>query len=149
MKIRIPGIKINNIIELLQTFGQKNSQIIKSIYLFGSVMRGDYTNNSDLDLLIIIAEGYKKEVYKRLDTSMEFSEANRLFSQKFSEGITPIIDTIRDLVENFDPLAQTILREGLLVFGEPIAILLQASEIRAPEKPALKQLIHEIKQTFY
>ena len=140
MKVRVPGLKMNKITELIQTFGQKNSQMIKSIYLFGSIVRGDYTNNSDLDMLIIITEGSRKEAYKRLDTSNEFNEANRLFSQKFIEGITPIIDTIQGLVENFDPLAQTIQREGILVFGETIDNLLQA-----PEKPELRQLIQEIK----
>ena len=145
MKVRVPGLKMNKIIELIQTFGQKNSQMIKSIYLFGSIVWGDYTNNSDLDMLIIITEGSRKEAYKRLDTSNEFNEANRLFSQKFIEGITPIIDTIQGLVENFDPLAQTIQREGILVFGETIDNLLQATRIQAPEKPELRQLIQEIK----
>ena len=149
MKIRIPGIKMNKIIELLQIFGQKNSQLIKSIYLFGSIVRGDYTNNSDLDVLIIIAEGAKKEIRKRLDYSNEFIEANRLFSKRFIEGITPLIETIQGLAENFDPLPQTILREGLLVFGEKIETLLRETEIKVPEKPELKKLINEIKQAFY
>ncbi len=149
MKIRIPGIKTNKIIELLQIFGQKNNQLIKSIYLFGSIVRGDYTSNSDLDVLIIIAEGAKKEIRKRLDYSNEFIEANRLFSKRFIEGITPLIDTIQGIAENFDPLPQTILREGLLVFGEKIETLLRETEIKAPEKPELRKLINEIKQSFY
>lgn len=61
MKIKILGLKMNKIISLLKIFGESNGQIIRSIYLFGSIVRGDYTNHSDLDVLIIIEEGYKKK----------------------------------------------------------------------------------------
>ncbi len=140
---------MKKIIELLKGFGQENRQMIKSMYLFGSIVRGDYTSDSDLDILIIVEEGNKKGVRKLLDNSNTFKEANTLFSKKFIEGINPIIDTIQGITENFDTLHETIIREGVLIFGEKIEKLLQETIIKEPEKIELRELIKEIKQAFY
>lgn len=147
--MKIPGIRMKKIIELLKGFGQENRQMIKSMYLFGSIVRGDYTSDSDLDILIIVEEGNKKGVRKLLDNSNAFKEANTLFSKKFIEGINPIIDTIQGITENFDTLHETIIREGVLIFGEKIEKLLQETIIKEPEKIELRELIKEIKQAFY
>jgi len=146
--MKIKGIKMDRIIELLTIFGQKHRQMIKSIYLFGSMVRGDYGSDSDLDILIIVEKGYKYEIRKRLNNSKEFDEANTLFSNKYIIGINPIIDTLQGIIENFDNLHQTVMREGVLIFGEKIEESMQEIEIKEPEKIELKELIEEIKQAF-
>lgn len=40
------------------------SENIKSVYLFGSVARGDFDENSDIDIFIVVEKDYEREISK-------------------------------------------------------------------------------------
>ena len=57
---------MNNRLEIARDFAESiNSDKIDTIILFGSVARGDDTENSDIDILIV--SNYKNEIESEID----------------------------------------------------------------------------------
>lgn len=90
----------------------------ETVYLFGSRARGDSKPGADFDLAVVVPDGSpRRRVAMR---SYESLAAVRGRSVGVDVVVlTPeIISTERDLVGS---IAQTIIREGVLVFGPAVA----------------------------
>ena len=87
---------------------------IKAILLFGSVARGEYTETSDVDVLIV-HEGEADEIRDRIG-----DEIDRMLDDH-DVLISPTYITSRELrerVERIDSFAVTVLEEGIVLYGD-------------------------------
>lgn len=120
---------------------------IKSVVVFGSFARGDISQESDIDLMILIDDasiGLTPEIItfynKELDKMLR-QEGSRL---KF-HVTTASISEFWDSIKRGDPLTIAILREGVPIadagFFSPIKRLLQQGKIR-PTKEAIELSIN-------
>ena len=95
--------------EFSSSISKKN---IKSIVLFGSAARKDFTEKSDIDILII----YKKKKNKE--------ETNHLIEKlldRYDVHIVPIYLTEKDVherIKSFDNFIINLINEGQLLYGE-------------------------------
>jgi len=91
---------------LQETYGEK----IKQVILYGSYVRGDATSDSDVDILIVVAESLNPfEVRKGLS---EF-----LFDILLEEGeLISVIAVPEHIFENYNsPFVMNVKREGMKV----------------------------------
>ncbi|MHA1294728.1 MAG: nucleotidyltransferase family protein, partial [Promethearchaeota archaeon] len=93
-------IDINQIRKFAEQFGPKYYQII-SIYLFGSVARGDADEESDIDLLFLL-----KEKIPDFLTILTHDENYLILEdwalKRLEGGINPLICDIDELANDFD-----------------------------------------------
>lgn len=93
--------------ELLNIFGDN----LVSVVLFGSYARKNYTENSDLDILIITKDGREEEKeLQKLVKEFAFKFGKKLDIQVFSQK-----DVIRNF-NNFSPLFSTFLLGKVILF---------------------------------
>ncbi len=105
-------------------FREKNVQEkIKIIYLFGSVARGDFDKESDIDIFID-AEKRNEEFIKKA-SSRALKKMYAIEGKKWElKGIlNPFAIKIGDL-EEWD-LKESIMREGIVFFGQSSATRMQ------------------------
>jgi len=108
---------------ILKKIAKKLSKIedVKSVILYGSLARGEFTSRSDIDLFILTTEDKtQKEIYDKV-IELE-SEIGR--------NIQPTIRTIAELQKTDTGLLQNIFQEGKILYLRepsdiPSAILLQ------------------------
>lgn len=100
---------MNNRVEIAREFAKaiKSEKIIR-IILFGSVARGDDTEESDIDILIV--SDYQKEIQDKVN-----SESFKIVLNK-QEVITPIImSTERINKINDFTFMKNVWREGMVI----------------------------------
>jgi len=95
--------------EFVSELDKKN---IKAIILFGSVARGDITEKSDIDILIVTinGQGIKKRV----------SKLTEMFMEKYDIEVMPIYMTQKELKDRrakFDRFIINVIKEGNVLFG--------------------------------
>lgn len=104
---------INNFIEELQTILGKR---IKKVMLYGSYARGDYNNNSDIDIMIL-TDLKNDEISKYSNQIWE-----KCADIEIDEGIeiSPIIRNIDNFNSWLDvkPFYRNIINEGVVLIGE-------------------------------
>ena len=88
----------NDMISVIKNFG------VKKVILFGSRARGDYRNNSDIDLAFIF-DNNDKDNFIKMQAKLE--ELNTLY--KFD-----VIDF--NTLKN-DKFKEEILKDGIVIFG--------------------------------
>jgi len=91
-----------------------NTPTIESIVLYGSLAWGEASAESDIDLLVIISEGISWTVRRALYKLIYPIIAS------FGVDIFLIVLTKEDwnaMIENSDPLAQSIMKEGQPLWG--------------------------------
>jgi len=85
---------------------------ISAIILFGSVARGEFTEKSDVDILVVYkGEKTKKQVRDLADKILD----------TYDTHIVPIFLTqkeIQDRIKRFDNFIITVVNEGRLLYGE-------------------------------
>lgn len=94
---------------------------VKTVVLYGSLARGEYTSRSDIDLLILTTE--KK-------TLKEVQEKIIELEQETGRNIQPTIRTLEELQKTDTGLLQNIFQEGKVLYLReasdiPSVILLQ------------------------
>lgn len=89
----------NDMISVIKKFG------VKKVILFGSRARGDYKNNSDIDLAFIFNNN-DKDNFIKMQAKLE--ELNTLY--KF--------DVIDFNTLNNDRFKEEILKDGIVIFGK-------------------------------
>ena len=95
---------------------------IQSVVLFGSVARGDDTPDSDLDLLLIVADADARE--RLLE---RFDDAAPHFRAAFGCRVRPLAYTLAESRRRWrahDPPLPDVARDGLVLFGPPLTDLL-------------------------
>lgn len=94
-----------------------------SMILFGSVARGKWTNQSDIDLFLIFSNNslkHKKLERKLIDIILKFEEINELLDQNGNNihaSIQPITLLLKDL-DNFRTLFYDFAMDGKIIFDK-------------------------------
>ena len=95
--------------EFASSIPKKN---IKAIVLFGSVARGEFTEKSDIDVLIVYKnKNLKKEFYYLIDKLLDTYDVH----------IIPVFLTEKEIQERikiFDNFIINLINEGRLLYGE-------------------------------
>ena len=95
---------------------------IRSVVLFGSVARGDDTPDSDIDLLLIVADaGARERILERFDDAAPHLRA------AFGCRVRPLAYTLAESRRQWrahDPPLPDVARDGLVLFGPPLTDLL-------------------------
>jgi len=108
---------------ILKKIAKKFSKVedVKSVILYGSLARGEFTSRSDIDLFILTTKD--KTQIEILDKVIEFEP-------EIGRNIQPTIRTIAELQKTDTGLLQNIFQEGKILYLKepydiPSAILLQ------------------------
>ena len=95
--------------EFASSISKKN---ITAIVLFGSVARGDFTEKSDIDVLIVYRnKNIKKDVDHLVDTLLDTYDIH----------VVPVFLTemeIQERIKKFDNFIIALINEGQLLYGE-------------------------------
>ena len=104
---------MNEKIELIRSLILKSisKDILKKIYLFGSYAYGNPTEESDIDLCVIIENNInRKEVF--MDISLS------LLKNKIIEfDLLVYREEVFFNIKNLDSVENTIIKEGILLYG--------------------------------
>ena len=91
---------------------------IKEIILFGSVARGDFTNESDIDLFFDVLSGKKIKLIendlKLIESKFYKSKVHALWKQK---GINNGLNFKVGILDQWD-LKNSVLSDGLVLYGK-------------------------------
>jgi predicted nucleotidyltransferase len=104
---------LNDLVDVL-TRGFRKSLL--SIYLFGSVARGEDTPQSDIDILLILRAGTDR---KNIGEILERNE--REVYRRYRVGINTLTYTFKEfekMKKDRHPLIEEILAEGVLIVGK-------------------------------
>ncbi len=103
--------------ELLKFFGDK----LVSLIVYGSVARGDYRKDSDIDLLVII-DGLPKSKFKRVELFLEVemkldSLLNKLFNEGYAVTFSPVIKTPEE-ARRVSPLYLDMVEDAVIIYDK-------------------------------
>lgn len=93
------------------------SKQIKSIVLFGSVARGSASQDSDIDVLVLVEDDQNKENI----TQKSRKRANK--SNELDNEIVPVIEELSEFKENFKDdkrFEANVMRDGIVLAGEEL-----------------------------
>jgi len=140
-------IKENDVRKNFLKFLRRVSKLthIISIYLFGSIVRGDYNSDSDIDVLIITENSYQKEIRKAV-FSRDYYQLDKQVINYYSGGLQLLILDINTLENSFATLPSKLLIEGKLVFGKPIHMIIEIEKLNLNNKPNPKLLFEELRK---
>lgn len=108
----------NQAVEILKKVYVKTSPLFKCIdsaYLYGSYARGDYNNESDVDILLIVDLSQKEIAEKRMAVASVSSELSLEYGVTVSVTVKPKIQFNRYF--SVLPFYQNVLREGIKYAG--------------------------------
>jgi len=101
--------------ELARTFVTRmDKRGVRNIILFGSAVRGEYTETSDIDLLIVHEEE-EEDIRERVS-----ADANRMLDENdVLISLTCLtLKELRERLDRFDSFVLTVLNEGELLYGD-------------------------------
>jgi len=104
-----------------EKIGLRYPQII-SIYLFGSIARGDADEFSDIDLFILIDDS-ATNFFLILNHDVDYKLLEDWALNVVEGGLSPLILNKKELMGDFDTFLGRILQEGILLFGENLILL--------------------------
>lgn len=119
----IPSYFQSYLFNFLSELRREFKETLLSVILFGSVARGKWTRNSDLDLFIILSNEYqdKYELNEKLiELIINFQELeikNKLKKDKFIHSIQAIAVRLIDL-NYFRTLFYDIAMDGIIIFDK-------------------------------
>jgi len=122
---------IVHIRKLAEKIGLRYRQII-SIYLFGSVARGDADEFSDIDLFILI-DGSATNLFLTLNRDVDYKLLEDWALNIVEGGLSPLILNRKELTGEFDTFVGRILQEGIFLFGENLMPLLNKTTHKQKE----------------
>ena len=111
-------IDLNQIRRIAEKIGPKYDQI-KSIYLFGSVARGDADKKSDIDLFFLV-RGKSSDLITILTHDDDYGAFEDWAFEKVEGGVNPIVCNKDELINDFSTLTEKILIEGIRLYGQDI-----------------------------
>lgn len=124
-----------------EKIGEKYSFII-SIYLFGSVARGNASKESDIDLFILI-EGNPTEIFLILSNDEVYKNLEDWSFDIVEGGLSPLICNRKELIDDFDTLLNKILKEGICLYGANLDMIL--SQIPRKKRKTKSQLLEIVR----
>lgn len=104
---------------------------IKALYLFGSVARGDYRRESDIDLCIEWAEGFQTE-HGLMISYIDFQPEGLKWGNKLAARLGRPVNFHRHNIDVLDDEAWSAVQEGA---KSPLARVGKALMVWTPPKP--------------
>jgi len=132
-----------NLLKFLRKIS-KSPHII-SIYLYGSIARGESTPDSDIDILFITKNSFIKEI-QSLVHSKDYYELDKQVIQYYPGGLQILILDINTLENSFSTLPSKLLIEGKVIFGKSIEEIVEIEKLNLLNKPNPKLLLKELKK---
>jgi len=109
----VPEKILSLIIDFSNELINKVDGLIRAIVLFGSYSKGEETEKSDIDLLIIVDDVYNK--WDSVTSTFYYDNLNQILSQEKFKRLhvnTLTLSVFWDMVRNGDPLVINIIRSG-------------------------------------
>lgn len=119
---------IIHIRKLAEKIGLRYPQII-SIYLFGSVARGEADEFSDIDLFILIDDS-ASNLFLMLNNDVDYKLLEDWALEIFEGGLSPLILNKKELTSEFDTFIRRLFQEGILLFGENLMPLFKKTALK-------------------
>ncbi|MDE7239041.1 MAG: nucleotidyltransferase domain-containing protein [Lachnospiraceae bacterium] len=113
-KIKDENIK-KMLIELAESLQHVYGDKLKTVVLYGSVARGTQTDDSDIDIMVLI-DGNNEELY-RYDDSL--NDVSTDFSLKYLKVLS-IVDISYQEYENWrelSPFYRNVSKEGIILYA--------------------------------
>lgn len=110
-------IKINELAEaVVESACNVTENRIYKIYLYGSYARGDFDNESDVDIMLVL-DCDKNDIDKYRKRMCRY--ASRL-SMQYDKEISILIRDKDDFYNNQDivPFYHNVIKEGIVLYGE-------------------------------
>ncbi len=146
---RKKGVTKEERIEILKTFTKKvlkkYGPLIRSIVLFGSTARNEFSEESDIDVFVII-DDTKQRITPMMKDKMEedFDKIAKRISKQLSVQQPYLLTEFWGMVRDGHPIVFNFIREGIPVYDKdiflPIKRLLQMGEIK-PSREAVEKYI--------
>ncbi|MDI6735926.1 MAG: nucleotidyltransferase domain-containing protein [bacterium] len=115
----ISTIKSESVLKIVSEVGKRLENIfkskLKSVILFGSYARGDYNNESDIDIMVLV-DMNNEELSKCYGVVPD-----AIFDLELEYGI--IISVIKKNYQNYNkylnilPFYENIFKEGVIIYG--------------------------------
>jgi len=101
--------------ELVEALKRKYGGRLVSVVVFGSVARGEYGKNSDVDVIVVI-ESLPKSKLRRQE---EFVSVEEIIEKKMGEDVlvklSPIIKTPEE-VRKIPPILLDVVEDGIILY---------------------------------
>ncbi len=101
--------------ELVEALKRKYGGRLVSVVVFGSVARGEYGKNSDVDVIVVI-ESLPKSKLRRQE---EFISVEEIIEKKMGEDVlvklSPIIKTPEE-VRKIPPILLDVVEDGIILY---------------------------------
>jgi predicted nucleotidyltransferase len=110
------AVSITNIIGIVREFKELLKAVhkdnLKAVILYGSMARGDFDDESDIDVLVVLNEmsDYVEELDKTFQIQYELE-----MKYDCSFIISCVLTTSKDYETKIEPLFLNIHREGILI----------------------------------
>jgi len=114
MRNRVLAYALQDLVRVI--FG--SAPEVQAVVLFGSAARGTATQQSDVDLLVLVPNQPQNEFNK---TTREVEELVRSVAGRHPVRLAPIVMTLHDFEQSLKDrkrFGTEVLRDGLVVFGE-------------------------------
>ncbi|MEK6927424.1 MAG: nucleotidyltransferase domain-containing protein [Nanoarchaeota archaeon] len=95
-------------------FDKELSKKINKVILFGSIARGDFDNNSDIDLFIDVSDKLEKEFMKELSI-FEKTETHKKWVLK---GLKQHLSLKLGSIGQWNSLKRSLISDGILLYGK-------------------------------
>ncbi|MHA1730790.1 MAG: nucleotidyltransferase domain-containing protein [Promethearchaeota archaeon] len=136
--------RVDEIKPVLAKIGRRYPRVI-SIYLFGSVARGEADWRSDIDLLFLVRDACGSAVLRTLLRDPDYIELEGEALRRLEGGLGPIIVDLEELLSAFDTLVDKILEEGILLYGRDLAsIVVGVDRSKYESKENLLDLVNSL-----
>ena len=128
---------------LAEKIGEKYSFII-TIYLFGSVARGNASKKSDIDIFIL-TEGNPTEIFLTLSRDENYKKLENWAFDVVDGGLSLLICNKKELIDDFDTLIEKILTEGIRLYGAHLNMILnQIPRKKKKKKSKLLEIVRSL-----
>ena len=128
--------------EFAKEMKKEFNDFIKAIVLFGSTTKNPKTDRSDIDILVVIDD-------LSIQISAEIVESYRLITEKIISKVSKKLHvtslryvTFWKYVKDANPVAVTILRDGLPLIDTGFFVPLQHLLLRGEIKPSLESIMN-------
>ena len=109
----MPYVLDEQLNEYVSAIRDNLGDIIKSVILYGSYARGDYNNNSDIDIMVLVSTD-DKEIYHIENIFYDYAFESEL---KYGKVLSPVIKNIDSFEYWSDtvPFYRNVKNEGIKV----------------------------------
>ena len=110
----LPEIHQNPIAKIIEIIKNTVGADLVSIIIFGSFVRGEFTEKSDYDMLIVISD------YEDVKCKKYWKEIKELVYEEFGRSIDAIFIEESALKDLTNPFTLDVLADGVVVYGKEV-----------------------------